>query len=164
MKDIHIQWHPAFDAALKIELHDYEDILSFESEHLLSKKPMQIDLLIIKKQSHIHIHKNIGHLFKTYNLYQAVMNVILRANREEAEAEKKMCDALRELFADELKESEIRGIEQGTETGEACFAQLTLLLLSDSRMEDLIRATKDKAFRNALYQEYGIKAPLTIKH
>lgn len=39
--------------------------------------------------------------------------VILRANWQETEVEKRMCEALRELFADELKEMEAQGIEQG---------------------------------------------------
>lgn len=54
---------------------------------------------------------------KMSGLYQAVMDVILRANWKETEAEKRMCEALRELFAEELKEMEERGIEQGMERG-----------------------------------------------
>ena len=46
MKNNKIQWHPAFDAALQIELADDADCLTFEPEHLLSKKPMQMDELI----------------------------------------------------------------------------------------------------------------------
>ena len=41
-----IYWHPAFFAGLQIELLDDADNLEFESEHLLSKKPMQIDIQI----------------------------------------------------------------------------------------------------------------------
>ena len=39
--DDKIQWHPAFDAALQIELEDEAEYLEFEPEHLLSKKPME---------------------------------------------------------------------------------------------------------------------------
>lgn len=35
-----IQWHPAFDAALQIELGEEAKYLTFEPEHLLSKKPI----------------------------------------------------------------------------------------------------------------------------
>lgn len=42
----------------------------------------------------------------------AVMNLIARANWKQMEVEKKMCDALKELFADELKEADERGREQ----------------------------------------------------
>ena len=45
-----IQWHPAFDAALQIELAEDADCLTFEPEHLLGKKPMQVDELVIKKE------------------------------------------------------------------------------------------------------------------
>lgn len=54
---------------------------------------------------------------KTSDLYQAVMDVILRANWREAEVEKNMCEALRELFADELRESAEQGLEQGLKQG-----------------------------------------------
>ena len=45
-----IQWHPAFDAALQIELGEEAKYLTFEPEHLLSKKPMQIDVLVKKRE------------------------------------------------------------------------------------------------------------------
>ena len=49
--------------------------------------------------------------------YAAVMDLITRANWKEMEVEQKMCDALRELFAEELKEENERGMEQGMELG-----------------------------------------------
>lgn len=39
------------------------------------------------------------------------MDLIVRANWEKVKEEIKMCDALRELFAEELKESEEKGIK-----------------------------------------------------
>ena len=45
------------------------------------------------------------------------MDLITRANWTEMEVERKMCDALRELFAEELKEENERGMEQGMERG-----------------------------------------------
>ena len=44
------------------------------------------------------------------SMYAAVMDLIVRANRKQYEEGKKMCDALRELFADELKEQKKEGI------------------------------------------------------
>lgn len=274
MKDVKLQWHPALDAALQIELEENLSDLIFDAEHLLSKKPMQIDLLIIKKRSDVHIHKNIGHIFKGHNIieykspedylstydyykilgyacfyvadtetvgdinpndvtitficshypykmvrhmqevrkaavsrydngiyyfqgdifsiqliitgqlsktvnywlqslrndlkaggeireliaryekkrtsprYQALVDVILRANWEEVEVEREMCDALRELFADELKESEEKGAER--------VLQLTKLLLNDNRMEDLKKAADSPEFCARLMEEYHI--------
>ena len=49
--------------------------------------------------------------------YAAVMNLITRANWEQMEVEKKMCDALKELFAEELKEADSRGRAEGVRQG-----------------------------------------------
>jgi len=46
-------------------------------------------------------------------LYQAVMDVIVRANQKQYEEGRRMCEALKELFADELAEREEMGIEKG---------------------------------------------------
>ena len=46
-------------------------------------------------------------------LYQAVMDVIVRANQKQYEEGRRMCEALKELFADELAEREEIGIEKG---------------------------------------------------
>ena len=68
-KDDKIQWHPAFDAALQIELGDEAKYLEFESEHMLTKKPMQIDVLV-KNDKHVKIRKNIGRIFRQYNIIE----------------------------------------------------------------------------------------------
>ena len=65
-----IQWHPAFTAAIQIEFEEEWDKLSFESEHLLGKKPMQIDELIIKLKKDVKIRKNIGRIFLQYNIIE----------------------------------------------------------------------------------------------
>ena len=49
--------------------------------------------------------------------YAAVMDLITRANWEQMEVEKKMCDALKELFAEELKEADNNGRTEGIQTG-----------------------------------------------
>lgn len=68
-KDSKIQWHPAFDAALQIELGEEAKYLTFEPEHLLSKKPMQIDVLV-KNEKNIKITKNIGRIFRQHNIVE----------------------------------------------------------------------------------------------
>ena len=67
--DDKIQWHPAFDAALQIELEAEAEYLEFEPEHLLSKKPMQIDVLV-KNEKDVKIQKNIGRIFRQYNIIE----------------------------------------------------------------------------------------------
>ena len=65
-----IYWHDAFYAALQLELHDYEDVLTFEDEHQLSKEALIMDVLIIKKPANVKIDKNIGRIFKNHNIFE----------------------------------------------------------------------------------------------
>lgn len=232
-----LQWHPGFRAALRITLCEEMKYLEMHEEYQLSRKPLQIDILIIKKTDKVAIKKSIGKIFRTYNIieykspndtlnindfykvygytcfyqsntdkvmeidpgeltitfvcshypgkmlrhleaarqicvekqgqgiyylkgdaipiqllivpelsakenywiqnlrtdlkaggeirslmenyeknrkskdYEAVMDLIARANHEQMEEEKKMCDALRELFAEELEEEKEKGME-----------------------------------------------------
>ena len=252
MEKTKLQWHPAFGAALRITLQDEMRYLEMHEEHLLSKKPLQIDVLIIKKLQDVKIKKTIGRIFRKHNIieykspddslsvndfykvygyaciyqsntdrikeidpedltltfvcshypreflkhlervrgmcteyqgggiyylkgdpipmqllitprmsdkenywiqsmrtdlrageeiqklmreyekhrkskdYTAVMNLITRANWEQMEVEKMMCDALNELFAEELKEADSRGRTEGLRQGkrEMIFAFL----------------------------------------
>ena len=64
-----LQWHPAFFAVIQIELED-EPGLEFLEEYELSKKPMRIDTLIIRKNGEQPIHKKIGRIFRKYNLIE----------------------------------------------------------------------------------------------
>lgn len=240
-KDDKIQWHPAFDAALQIELGDEAKYLEFESEHMLTKKPMQIDVLV-KNDKHVKIRKNIGRIFRQYNiieykspkddlniddfyktyayaciyksdteavdriqateltisfvcyhypramlnklerdrgitvesvddgiyyllgdaipiqlivvpvlskeknknskLYQALADTIMRANWKEVKEERKMCEALKELFADDLRESELKGRNAGKiegkielvikKYGKGCTVEETAEMLEES--------------------------------
>lgn len=61
MTEGNIHWHPAFCAALQIELEEDSRRLRFEEEYLLGKKPMQIDVVVLKKQRDVKLQKNIGH-------------------------------------------------------------------------------------------------------
>ena len=69
-KGYRLQWHPAFYAGLQIELGKDAGNLIFENEHQLSTKPLGIDVLVIKKDADIPIHKNIGRIFRKYNLVE----------------------------------------------------------------------------------------------
>lgn len=243
MNNEKLQWHPAFAAALRITLQEEMQYLELQEEHLLSKKPPQIDVLILKKVKEITLKKKIGRIFRGHNIieykspedklsindfykvygytcfyqsntdkireidpedltitfacshyprelfkhikktrgievkrqcdgiyylhgdaipmqflyipqldkeenywlqtlrnnltageeirtlmanyeknrklkdYSAVMNLVTRANWTQMEVEKKMCDALNELFAEELKEADARGRIEGHRTG-----------------------------------------------
>ena len=65
-----LQWHPAFGAALRITLQDEMQYLEMQEEHLLSKKPLQMDMLIIKKLQEVQIKKTIGRIFRKHNIIE----------------------------------------------------------------------------------------------
>lgn len=65
-----VQWHPPFYAGIQIELEEETDNLIFENEHQLSTKPLGIDILIIKKDPDIPVRKNIGRIFRQYNIVE----------------------------------------------------------------------------------------------
>ena len=70
MEKTKLQWHPAFGAALRITLQDEMQYLEMHEEHLLSKKPLQIDVLIIKKLQDVQIKKTIGWIFRKHNIIE----------------------------------------------------------------------------------------------
>lgn len=65
-----LQWHPAFGAALRITLKDEMECLEMQEEYLLSKKPPQIDILIVKKLRNRPIKKAIGKIFRQHNIIE----------------------------------------------------------------------------------------------
>lgn len=65
-----IQWHPGFNAVMQIEFEEECDKLRFEAEHNLGKKPLQIDLLVVKLDGGASIRKNIGRIFRKYNIIE----------------------------------------------------------------------------------------------
>ena len=65
-----IQWHPAFQQAIKAELAEYRDSLSFIEEYQLTTEPLKIDSLIVKKPPGVHIEKNIGRMFRGHNIVE----------------------------------------------------------------------------------------------
>ena len=65
-----LQWHPAFGAALRITLKDEMEFLEMQEEYLLSKKPPQIDILIVKKLRDRPIKKAIGKIFRQHNIIE----------------------------------------------------------------------------------------------
>lgn len=52
-----LQWHPAFDAVLRIEFEGELDKLQIIDEYQLTRKPLQMDNLIIKKKKGVQIKK-----------------------------------------------------------------------------------------------------------
>ena len=65
-----LQWHPAFAAALEMELLENKDDLEFEREHNLNRKPLLIDCLVIKKKKDVVIKNEIGKFFRKHNIIE----------------------------------------------------------------------------------------------
>ena len=65
-----LQWHPAFAAVLRIELEKELGRLEIEDEVQLTKKPLQMDVLLIKKDGKEPIKKNIGRIFRKHNIIE----------------------------------------------------------------------------------------------
>jgi hypothetical protein len=63
-------WHSAFVEALQMELRNYRDVLEFLVEFQLTDEPLRIDCLVVRKAKDVEIKKNIGTIFKTWNLFE----------------------------------------------------------------------------------------------
>lgn len=62
MNDTKIQWHPGFVAAMNLELSENRKDVIYEKEYNLNTKPLEIDLLVIKKETNIKLTNEIGNL------------------------------------------------------------------------------------------------------
>lgn len=83
----------------------------------------------------------------------AVYEVSMRANRELYERlgrDPEMCTAFKELFKDEILEAEKNGERHGQEK----MGALTAKLIQAGRIEDALRASTDKDYRERLFAEY----------
>ena len=64
------QWHPAFCSAIKLELREDAEHLEYTSEYNLNTKPLQMDLLIVKKEKNVEIKNEIGKIFRKHNIIE----------------------------------------------------------------------------------------------
>ena len=70
MRDTKIQWHPGFVGAMNLELRKNRGDLLFEKEYNLNTKPLEIDLLVIRKNTDIQIDNEIGKMFLGHNILE----------------------------------------------------------------------------------------------
>ncbi len=59
-----------YPPGIQIELEADAHNLKFEREHQLGTNPMEIDVLIIKKETSLPVKKNIGKIFRKYNIIE----------------------------------------------------------------------------------------------
>ena len=64
------QWHPPFYAGMRLELRENREDLEFQNEVTLNTKPIQLDLLIIKKRAGAVIRSELGRIFRGYNVFE----------------------------------------------------------------------------------------------
>ena len=65
-----LSWHSGFCGAMELEFLQYKGLLDFNREFPLSKEPLRVDLLMIKKVKDAVIDIDIGRLFRTYNIIE----------------------------------------------------------------------------------------------
>ncbi|MBE5917155.1 MAG: hypothetical protein E7273_09990, partial [Pseudobutyrivibrio ruminis] len=65
-----IQWHPGFYSGLELELREYREYLEFNTEYELSRKPLRMDILIIKKSPNVVIDNPLARFYNTYNIIE----------------------------------------------------------------------------------------------
>ena len=70
MEDAKIQWHAAFVSAMNLELAQNRSDLVYHKEYNLNTKPLEVDLLVIKKDPDIQITNDIGKLFRGHNIVE----------------------------------------------------------------------------------------------
>lgn len=70
MNDTKIQWHPGFVAAIDLEFEENRGDLIYEREYNLNTKPLEIDLLVIKKDPGVQLANEIGNIFRRYNIVE----------------------------------------------------------------------------------------------
>lgn len=70
LKKRNTQWHPAFCSAIKLELAADKEYLEYMNEYNLTSKPLQIDLLIIKKAKNHQVKNEIGKIFRAHNIME----------------------------------------------------------------------------------------------
>ena len=70
MKDTKVQWHPGFVAAMNLELAKNRNDLIFVKEYNLNTKPLEVDLLVIKKDKCVATDNEIGAIFRGHNILE----------------------------------------------------------------------------------------------
>lgn len=70
LETVSIKWHPGFYGAAELEFLSNKGALEFQREFNLSKEPIRMDLLIIKKLADIRTKNELGHIFKKFNVIE----------------------------------------------------------------------------------------------
>lgn len=92
--------------------------------------------------------------------YQNYMNILIRGNRSRKGADNFMCDALYELFAEELvkrdQQGYDRGVSRGLSLGMDRLSSLVQKLIAENRSSEIAAVTSDPEYRDKLLLQYHL--------
>ena len=132
-----LQWHPAFDAAGHTDREKRRQPESEENLRTDLEGSEEINELVRRYEER-----------KSSHYYQAVMDLIVRANKEKMEEERYMCEALHELFAED--------VEKAAEEAAQRINALNKILAEQNRTADIIKAATEPEYQKKLMEELGI--------
>lgn len=81
------------------------------------------------------------------------MDLIVRANKEKIEEERYMCEALHELFAEDVEKAAEKAAEEAAQR----INTLNKILVEQNRTADIIKAATEPEYQKKLMEEYGVK-------
>ena len=97
---------------------------------------------------------------KRNTLYQAVMEIIVNANKGKFSEVNHMCNALLEIVKEDLAERERIGEERGKVIGEVQgetrVNRLILKLSQLGRNNDIVKSASDSEYQKKLFAEFGL--------
>ena len=64
------QWHMGFYGAMELEFRENRNSLEFYREYQLSKKPLEMDMLIVRKNRDVLLKNKIGEIFRKHNIIE----------------------------------------------------------------------------------------------
>lgn len=103
MSDTKIQWHPGFVAAMNLELAENRIDFTYEKEHNLSTKPLEIDLLVSIRAN----RQIVDELRGGDGMCKALLEIM------EPEIEKIRADDARNLIIRSVKSFRDLGVDDG---------------------------------------------------
>ena len=133
-----LQWHPAFDAAGHTDCEKRRQQESEENLRTDLEGSEEINELVRRYEER-----------KSSHYYQAVMDLIVRANKEKIEEERYMCEALHELFAEDVEKAAEKAAEEAAQR----INTLNKILVEQNRTADIIKVATEPEYQKKLMEE-----------
>ena len=133
-----LQWHPAFDAAGHTDCEKRRQLESEENLRTDLEGSEEINELVRRYEER-----------KSSHYYQAVVDLIVRANKEKIEEERYMCEALHELFAEDVEKAAEKAAEEAAQR----INTLNKILVEQNRTADIIKVATEPEYQKKLMEE-----------